>query len=147
MDVSGDVTVDGAAMSKAYFLENAAYVPQEDRLWSALTGDDHLYTLSTLSPQNKLSNMRALQGLHPLLICMYHSCFVACAGRNLPCIPDYSVVPRRERRAKPWLPGLTKLLCFLREESLRLSETRLCGSFVSPSKEGNRVHLWLRQWR
>ena len=38
--VTGDVTVNGVAMSKAFFLENAAYVPQEDRLWSALTGDE-----------------------------------------------------------------------------------------------------------
>lgn len=35
-------------MSKSFFLENAAYVPQEDRLWSALTGDDLLHPLQDL---------------------------------------------------------------------------------------------------
>ncbi|CAN0120957.1 unnamed protein product [Ectocarpus sp. 6 AP-2014] len=39
LDITGDVTVNGKAMSKSFFLENAAYVPQEDRLWSALTGE------------------------------------------------------------------------------------------------------------
>lgn len=38
LTVTGDVTVNGEIMSRAFFLENAAYVPQEDRLWSALTG-------------------------------------------------------------------------------------------------------------
>lgn len=38
--MTGDITVNGVAMSNMFFLENAAYVPQEDRLWSALTGDD-----------------------------------------------------------------------------------------------------------
>lgn len=39
LDITGSVTVNGQSMSKSFFLENAAYVPQEDRLWSALTGD------------------------------------------------------------------------------------------------------------
>lgn len=39
LDITGSVTVNGQPMSKSFFLENAAYVPQEDRLWSALTGD------------------------------------------------------------------------------------------------------------
>lgn len=38
LDITGSVTVNGQPMSKSFFLENAAYVPQEDRLWSALTG-------------------------------------------------------------------------------------------------------------
>lgn len=38
--MTGDITVNGETMSNAFFLDNAAYVPQEDRLWSALTGDD-----------------------------------------------------------------------------------------------------------
>ncbi|CAN0170684.1 unnamed protein product, partial [Ectocarpus sp. 12 AP-2014] len=42
LDVTGDVTVNGQAMSKSFFLENAAYVPQEDRLWSALTVRENL---------------------------------------------------------------------------------------------------------
>ncbi len=36
--VTGEVTVNGELMSRSFFLENASYVPQEDRLWSALTG-------------------------------------------------------------------------------------------------------------
>ncbi|CAN0565058.1 unnamed protein product [Ectocarpus sp. 12 AP-2014] len=40
LNVTGDVTVNGKVMSKSFFLENAAYVPQEDRLWSALTGTE-----------------------------------------------------------------------------------------------------------
>lgn len=39
LEITGDVTINGKAMSKSFFLENAAYVPQEDRLWSALTGE------------------------------------------------------------------------------------------------------------
>ncbi|CAN0437423.1 unnamed protein product, partial [Ectocarpus sp. 12 AP-2014] len=42
LDITGDVTVNGQAMSKSFFLENAAYVPQEDRLWSALTVRENL---------------------------------------------------------------------------------------------------------
>ncbi|CBJ33450.1 conserved unknown protein [Ectocarpus siliculosus] len=42
LDITGDVTVNGKAMSKSFFLENAAYVPQEDRLWSALTVRENL---------------------------------------------------------------------------------------------------------
>ncbi|CAM9952064.1 unnamed protein product, partial [Ectocarpus sp. 4 AP-2014] len=42
LDVTGDVTVNGKAMSKSFFLENAAYVPQEDRLWCALTVRENL---------------------------------------------------------------------------------------------------------
>ncbi|CAM9583250.1 unnamed protein product, partial [Ectocarpus sp. 13 AM-2016] len=42
LDVTGDVTVNGKVMSKSFFLENAAYVPQEDRLWSALTVRENL---------------------------------------------------------------------------------------------------------
>lgn len=38
LSVTGDITVNGVDMSRSFFLENAAYVPQEDRLWSALTG-------------------------------------------------------------------------------------------------------------
>lgn len=38
LSVTGDITVNGEPMSRSFFLENAAYVPQEDRLWSALTG-------------------------------------------------------------------------------------------------------------
>lgn len=38
--MTGDITVNGETMSNAFFLDNAAYVPQEDRLWSALTGGD-----------------------------------------------------------------------------------------------------------
>lgn len=39
LEITGDVTINGEVMSKSFFLENAAYVPQEDRLWSALTGN------------------------------------------------------------------------------------------------------------
>lgn len=39
LEITGDITINGKAMSKSFFLENAAYVPQEDRLWSALTGN------------------------------------------------------------------------------------------------------------
>ncbi|CAB1099471.1 ABC [Ectocarpus sp. CCAP 1310/34] len=42
LDVTGDITVNGKVMSKSFFLENAAYVPQEDRLWSALTVRENL---------------------------------------------------------------------------------------------------------
>ncbi|CAN0188225.1 unnamed protein product, partial [Ectocarpus sp. 4 AP-2014] len=42
LDITGDVTVNGKAMSKSFFLDNAAYVPQEDRLWSALTVRENL---------------------------------------------------------------------------------------------------------
>ncbi|CAN0131811.1 unnamed protein product, partial [Ectocarpus fasciculatus] len=42
LDITGDVTVNGKAMSKSFFLENAAYVPREDRLWSALTVRENL---------------------------------------------------------------------------------------------------------
>ncbi|CAM9549652.1 unnamed protein product [Pylaiella littoralis] len=42
LSVTGDVIVNGEAMSRAFFLENAAYVPQEDRLWSALTVRENL---------------------------------------------------------------------------------------------------------
>ena len=38
LEITGDITVNGQSMSRSFFLENAAYVPQEDRLWSALTG-------------------------------------------------------------------------------------------------------------
>eukprot|EP00904_Undaria_pinnatifida_P002690 jgi/Undpi1/12421/HiC_scaffold_5.g02093.m1 len=41
-DVTGDITVNGQPMSRKFFLENAAYVPQEDRLWSALTVRENL---------------------------------------------------------------------------------------------------------
>lgn len=55
--VTGDVTFNGEIMSGAFFREIAVYVPQEDRLWSALTGTsaraqrpklDSSETLSTL---------------------------------------------------------------------------------------------------
>ena len=36
--VTGGVIVNGMEISRSFSLENAAYVPQEDRLWSALTG-------------------------------------------------------------------------------------------------------------
>lgn len=39
LEITGDITVNGQSMSRSFFLENAAYVPQEDRLWSALTGE------------------------------------------------------------------------------------------------------------
>ncbi|CAN0222698.1 unnamed protein product, partial [Ectocarpus sp. 12 AP-2014] len=42
LHITGNVTVNGKAMSKSFFLENAAYVPQEDRLWSALTVRENL---------------------------------------------------------------------------------------------------------
>ncbi|CAN0443751.1 unnamed protein product [Pylaiella littoralis] len=42
LSVTGDITVNGEIMSRAFFLENAAYVPQEDRLWSALTVRENL---------------------------------------------------------------------------------------------------------
>eukprot|EP00752_Nemacystus_decipiens_P009950 g8873.t1 len=42
LDITGSVTVNGQPMSKSFFLENAAYVPQEDRLWSALTVRENL---------------------------------------------------------------------------------------------------------
>ncbi|CAM9811429.1 unnamed protein product, partial [Ectocarpus fasciculatus] len=42
LEITGDVIVNGKAMSKSFFLENAAYVPQEDRLWSALTVRENL---------------------------------------------------------------------------------------------------------
>lgn len=47
-EITGDVTINGKAMSKSFFLDNAAYVPQEDRLWSALTGDGLLYPLHVI---------------------------------------------------------------------------------------------------
>ncbi|CAM9592338.1 unnamed protein product [Ectocarpus fasciculatus] len=42
LHITGNVTVNGKTMSKSFFLENAAYVPQEDRLWSALTVRENL---------------------------------------------------------------------------------------------------------
>lgn len=45
LGITGDVITNGKAMSKSFFLENAAYVPQEDRLWRALTGDESLFFL------------------------------------------------------------------------------------------------------
>ncbi|CAM9546843.1 unnamed protein product, partial [Hapterophycus canaliculatus] len=42
LSVTGDITVNGEPMSRSFFLENAAYVPQEDRLWSALTVRENL---------------------------------------------------------------------------------------------------------
>ena len=47
-NVTGDITVNGQPMSRSFFLENAAYVPQEDRLWSALTGAGHSSCQSSL---------------------------------------------------------------------------------------------------
>lgn len=35
--MAGETTVNGEPMSRSFFLEHASYVPQEDRLWSALT--------------------------------------------------------------------------------------------------------------
>ncbi|CAN0151348.1 unnamed protein product, partial [Pylaiella littoralis] len=40
--VTGDVTVNGEIMSRVLFEKNAAYVPQEDHLWSALTVRENL---------------------------------------------------------------------------------------------------------
>eukprot|EP00903_Cladosiphon_okamuranus_P021625 g19883.t2 len=42
LNITGSITVNGQPMSKSFFLENAAYVPQEDRLWSALTVRENL---------------------------------------------------------------------------------------------------------
>ncbi|CAN0100436.1 unnamed protein product [Scytosiphon promiscuus] len=51
VDITGDVTVNGKALSKAFFLDNAAYVPQEDHLWSALTVRESLmYACTMYSP-------------------------------------------------------------------------------------------------
>ena len=51
LNVAGEVTVNGERMSRSFFLENASYVPQEDRLWSALTGktiDSYTHALGHL---------------------------------------------------------------------------------------------------
>ncbi|CAN0324910.1 unnamed protein product [Scytosiphon promiscuus] len=45
------VTVNGERMSRSFFLENASYVPQEDRLWSALTVRENLmFACKTYGP-------------------------------------------------------------------------------------------------
>lgn len=67
-------------MTRSFFLQNAAYVPQEDRLWSALTGDNYrrrarrqgsepifaeLYTNSESKRRVEESNLNAL--LRPIV--------------------------------------------------------------------------------
>lgn len=47
LSITGDIAVNGQPVSRSFFLENAAYVPQEDRLWSALTGMNSRLSLSS----------------------------------------------------------------------------------------------------
>lgn len=80
--VTGDVKVNGENMSGTFFLENAAYVPQEDRLWSALTGT------SVRAQRPKLGLLRdafdSLFGAMPqqegLLRCSFNRRTKTCAG-------------------------------------------------------------------
>lgn len=70
LSVTGDITVNGQPMSRSFFLENAAYVPQEDRLWSALTGEGSCTGLLFDSILDALRNMDSMSGVFAYISCL-----------------------------------------------------------------------------
>ncbi|CAM9408971.1 unnamed protein product, partial [Phaeothamnion confervicola] len=58
--LEGSITVDGLPLTRAFFVKHCAYVPQEDRLWSALTVRENFEFATrlycpTISPSERAS--------------------------------------------------------------------------------------------